>query len=452
MKLTFMGATGTVTGSKYLLTDGSNKILVDCGLFQGYKELRLRNWGELPVDPHTIDAVVLTHAHIDHSGYLPLLVKHGFKGKIYCTPATKDLCSILLPDSGYLQEEEARLANKFHSSKHKPALPLYTKEDAIRSLKHFSVVDFDTPLKLLKTFTIRFHRAGHILGASLVSVKHHSISLLFSGDLGRPHDPVMRAPDIISETDYLVLESTYGDRLHASDDPQEKLGEIIRETAKRGGSVIIPAFAVGRAQTLLYYIYKLKLADKIPYMPIFLDSPMAEDATDLLCRYKNEHRQSEEECNKFCSVATYVKTLDESQEVDNLKIPSIIISASGMATGGRVLHHLKALAPNYRNTILFTGYQAGGTRGDRILKGEREIKIFGEMIPVKAQVESISNLSAHADYQEILDWLCNFKNNPRKVFITHGEPEAALSLKKKIEEKFGWDCVVPHYLQKENLS
>ena len=270
MQLTFLGATGTVTGSKYLITDGNKKILIDCGLFQGYKELRLRNWATLPIDPHTIDAVVLTHAHIDHSGYLPLLIKNGFKGKIYCTPATKDLCEILLPDSGYLQEEEARLANKFHSSKHHPALPLYTREDAIRSLKYFETIDFNTPFELLKTFKISFQRAGHILGAATVRVKHHATSMLFSGDLGRPHDPVMQAPDIIEETDYLVLESTYGDRLHDAGDPQEKLGEIIRETAKRGGSVIIPAFAVGRAQNLLYHIYQLKLANKIPHMPDFL--------------------------------------------------------------------------------------------------------------------------------------------------------------------------------------
>jgi metallo-beta-lactamase family protein len=451
MQLTFIGATGTVTGSKYLLTDGDKNILIDCGLFQGYKELRLRNWATLPIDPHTIDAVVLTHAHIDHSGYIPLLIKHGFRGKIYCTPATKDLCAILLPDSGYLQEEEARLANKFHSSKHNPALPLYTKEEALESLKYFSAVDFDSPLKLFKTFTINFHRAGHILGASFISIKHHSVTLTFSGDLGRPHDPVMRAPDAICETDYLVLESTYGDRLHEGHNPQEKIGEIIRETAKRGGSVIIPAFAVGRAQMLLYYIYQLKMADKIPEMPIFLDSPMAQNATDLLCRYQHEHRQSEEECNNFCSVADYVTTLEESHKIDHPNVPCIIIAASGMATGGRILRHLQQFAPNYRNTILFTGYQAGGTRGDRIVRGERKVKIFGEMVPIKAHVELLSNLSAHADYQEILDWLSTLKKNPKKVFITHGEPEAALSLKKKIEDKFGWTCVIPHYLQKENL-
>ena len=452
MQLTFLGATGTVTGSKYVLQAEGKNILVDCGLFQGYKELRLRNWAQLPIDPKTIDAAILTHAHIDHSGYLPLLVKNGFRGKIYCTPGTRDLCEILLRDSGFLQEEEARMANRFHSSKHHPALPLYTEKDALHALEYFEVVDFNTTFKLEKTFKTQFHHAGHILGAATISLQHKSNQILFSGDLGRPHDPIMQAPDIITETDYLVIESTYGDRLHETQDPQEKLGEIIRETARRGGKVIIPAFAVGRAQSILYYLYQLKLTHQIPPIPIYLDSPMAEDATKLLCKYKNEHRQTEELCAKFCSVAEYITTLDQSHEIDNMSMPSVIISASGMATGGRILHHLKALASDYRNTILFTGYQAGGTRGDRILKGEREIKIFGEMVPVKAHIESLSNLSAHADYQEILDWLSNFTRAPSKVFITHGEPSAALSLKNKIEHTLGWNCVIPHYLQKENLA
>ena len=452
MQLTFMGATGTVTGSKYLLEAEQKKVLVDCGLFQGYKELRLRNWARLPVDPKSIDAVVITHAHIDHSGYLPLLVKNGFKGKIFCTPATKDLCSILLPDSGFLQEEEAKLANRFHSSKHHPALPLYTEKDAYRSLQHFETIGFDETFKLAKTFKVKFHHAGHILGAACISMQHQAISLLFSGDLGRPHDSVMQAPELIKEKiDYLVLESTYGDRLHESQDPINKLGEIIRETANRGGTIIIPAFAVGRAQSILYYLYKLKTANKIPHMPIFLDSPMAIDATRIFHHYIKEHRLTHVQCAEVCSMPTYIKTLEESHSIDELKVPSIIISASGMITGGRVLHHIKELAPDYRNTILFTGYQAGGTRGDRIMRGEREVKIYGEMVPIKARIEYLSNLSAHADYLEILDWLGNFTSAPRKVFITHGEPEAASSLQQKINERFGWDCLVPTYLQEEPL-
>lgn len=452
MELTFLGATGTVTGSKYLLTSNGKKILVDCGLFQGYKELRLRNWAAFPVDIHTIDAIVLTHAHIDHSGYIPLLVKRGFKGKIYCTPGTKDLCTILLPDSGYLQEEEAKWANKYGSSKHHPALPLYTQEEAIHSLDYFSIVDFNKPIQIEDIFTIEFHHAGHILGASMVSIKSDSTSILFSGDLGRPHDPIMCAPDIIEETDYLVLESTYGDKLHGKESPEEKLAEIINETAKRGGSVIIPAFAVGRAQSLLYYLYQLKQKNLIPSLPIFLDSPMAINATEILCRYEHEVRQSKEECHNFCNVATYVRTIQESQKIDSMNMPAIIISASGMATGGRILHHLKAYAPNHRNTILLSGYQAGGTRGDRIEKGEKLIKIYGQMVPIKAQVASLPNLSAHADYQEILDWLSHFKKPPKKVFLTHGEPHSTVSLKEKIVKTLHWNCEVPHYLQKESLS
>lgn len=451
MQLTFLGATETVTGSKYLLTINSRKILVDCGLFQGYKELRLRNWNAFPIEPKTIDAVILTHAHIDHTGYLPLLVKNGFTGKIYCTPATKDLCRILLPDSGYLQEEEARLANKFGSSKHKPALPLYTKEDALKALQHFEAVDFGMPFNLMNLVTVKFYRAGHILGSAFIRINYKSTALVFTGDMGRPHDAVMREPEIITEADYLVIESTYGDRLHGNQDLQEKMGEVIRKTAKRGGSVIIPAFAVGRAQSILYYIYQLKLMNKIPDLPVFLDSPMAISATDILCKYKNEHRLSQQQCNEICDAVTYIRSSEESHKIDNLKMPAIIISASGMATGGRILNHLVAFAPDPRNTILFTGFQAGGTRGARIINGESHVKIYGKMIPIKAHVEFLENASAHADYQEILDWLTHFIRPPKKTFITHGEPSAIIGLKNKINDKFAWTCVAPSYLQTEVL-
>jgi metallo-beta-lactamase family protein len=451
MTITFLGAAGTVTGSKYLLTANGKKVLVDCGLFQGQKELRLRNWAELPVDPHSIDAVVLTHAHIDHSGYIPLLVKNGFRGTIYCTPATKDLCNVLLRDSGHLQEEEARLANRLHSSKHSPALPLYTEEDAIRSLWQFKVVDFGNPFTLFDTFTFRFYHAGHILGASMVKVSYQDTSALFSGDLGRPHDAVMRAPDNLPNVDYLILESTYGDRLHDRQDPQQQLGEIIRQTAKRGGSVIIPAFAVGRAQSLLYYITRLKQQNEIPSLPVFLDSPMAESATNILYHYKQEHRLSDDMCESIRDSVTCVKTLEESLELNNVAGPVIIISASGMATGGRVLNHLQAFAPDARNTILFAGYQAPDTRGDRIVRGEREVKMYGKMVPIRAQVELLSNVSAHADYEEVMNWLRHTQTPPKKMFITHGEPEAAHSLQAKITQQLGWECVVPRYLQKEKL-
>ncbi len=451
MQLTFLGATGTVTGSKYLLKAADKKVLVDCGLFQGYKELRLRNWSQFPVDPKTIEAIILTHAHVDHTGYIPLLVKNGFKGKIFSTPATKDLCSILLPDSGFLQEEEARITNKFRSSKHETALPLYTEKDAITSLKHFETVDFHEYFKVAKTFKAYFHHAGHILGAACVQMQHQATKILFSGDLGRPHDPVMRAPDFITQTDYLVLESTYGNRLHEHEDAQEKLGHIIRETVKRGGTLIIPAFAVGRAQSILYYLYQLRSADKIPHVPIFLDSPMATDATHIFERYGKEHRLDKSVCAKVCALPTYVKTFEESSALDEMDMPAIIISASGMASGGRVLHHLKARISDYRNTILFTGYQAGGTRGERMMSGEGQVKIYGEMITIKAQIESLSDLSAHADYEEILEWLSHFEAPPLKTFLTHGAPESAMSLRQKIIDKLGWHCEIPNYLQKENL-
>lgn len=451
MQLTFMGATGTVTGSKYLLVSDSKKILIDCGLFQGYKELRLRNWSDLPFNPHKIDAVILTHAHIDHSGYIPLLVKNGFSGRIYCSSATRDLCEILLRDSGHLQEEEARFANEQGYSKHHPALPLYTQEDAENSLHYFHIVNFGDEYQLDDDLSFQLTRSGHILGSSFVQIKHHNRRLLFSGDLGRPQDPVMNPPAIVQSTDYLVLESTYGNRLHEPINPIDQLGEVISKTAKRGGSVIIPAFAVGRAQSLLYFIYQLKKTNKIPDIPVFLDSPMAVSALKIFCRYTNEHKLSKRQCFDICADATYINTVEESKAIDNYQYPIIIISASGMATGGRVLHHIKQFAQDYRNTILFTGYQAGGTRGDRMVKGESEIKIHGQMIPIHAEVIELSNTSAHADYQEILAWLKKFTKPPVKVFITHGEPEAAQSLKNMIEKELAWKCDIPVYLQTVEL-
>lgn len=451
MQLRFLGATQTVTGSKYLLTFDSKKILIDCGLFQGYKQLRLRNWDKLPIDPHEIDAVVLTHAHIDHSGYIPLLVKNGFTGPIYSSSGTRDLCAILLPDSGHLQEEDAKFANKYGFSKHKPALPLYTEEEARKVLKQFIAVNFNKTYRILDDCTINFARAGHILGSSFVKINYQGTSILFTGDIGRSQDAMMKSPAVIQSTDYLVIESTYGDRSHGTESPQEQLARIIIQTAKRGGTLIIPAFAVGRTQELLYYISELKNKNAIPNLPVFLDSPMAIDATGLLHKHMDELRLSQEACNRLCKVATYINTPEQSKEIDNYRVPMIIISASGMATGGRILHHLKIFAPDPRNTILFTGFQAAETRGARMVNGEKEIKIHGQMIPIRANVESMNNVSAHADYQEILIWLSNFNKSPRKVFITHGEPEAANNLKLKIEEKFGWNCVVPEYLQSEVL-
>lgn len=456
MNIQFFGATQTVTGSKYLLTFGERKILVDCGLFQGLKELRLRNWTSFPIDPSTIDAVVLTHAHIDHTGYVPLLVKNGFKGRIYCTPATKDLCSIMLPDSGFLQEEEARRANKYGYSKHKPALPLYTREDAENALPQFSPINFDQEHKIVSAadndVIVRFNRAGHILGAATLLLKYGKKKILFSGDLGRPNDPIMKDAEPMVPVDYLVVESTYGNFEHEKVSPQEQLGEVVNRTIKRGGTIIIPAFAVGRTQNILYYIYQLQKSGKIPKIPVFLDSPLATDATKIFEHYHDEHRLSVAECTAVCSVAKYVNSVEESKLIDTYTMPKIIVSASGMAVGGRVLHHLRAFAGDSRNTILFCGYQATGTRGDKMLRGISEIKLLGEIIRVNAEVVALSNISAHADSGEVLKWLSTCaKTPPHQVFITHGEAKSAEALKTKIENKLHWQCTIPKYMQSFDL-
>lgn len=451
MQLTFLGATGTVTGSKYLVEHNNKKVLIDCGLFQGHKELRLRNWENFPVKPASIDAIILTHAHIDHSGYIPLLVKNGFKGKIYCSAATYDLCAILLPDSGYIHEEDARRANQYGYTKHNPALPLYTEEDAQKSLKYFRTVDFGNPHYIGDELHFTLSRSGHILGSSFIVLSDGKKTVTFSGDLGRPNNPIMKTPAELQYTDYLLIESTYGNRLHEKTNPADEIGEIIRSTAAKGGTVLIPAFAVGRAQMMLYYIYQLKQAGKIPDIPVFLDSPMAVNATKLLCKFKNEHKLPEGVCSDVCNIATYTHTVEESKALDNSAMPIVIISASGMATGGRILHHLKNFMGDENNTILFTGFQAGGTRGNRMVNGEKRIKIHGDFHPLRARVENLDSTSAHADYEEILDWLGKFRKAPIKTFITHGEPEAAASLKEKIEERFGWNVEIPKYMQSENL-
>ena len=452
MRITFLGATNTVTGSKFLINLGDKKILVDCGLFQGVKELRTRNWVKFPIDPKTIDAVVLTHAHIDHTGYLPLLIKNGFSGKVYCSHATKDLCSLLLPDSGYLQEEEAKFANKYGYSKHKPALPLYTREDAERSLLQFRPIEFKKSYKIGEDTHMSLIPAGHILGASFIQFKHYNTSVLFSGDLGRMNDPIMHTPSVIQAADYLILESTYGNRLHKKVDPLDELTDIINRTEKRGGTVIIPAFAVGRAQHLLYFIYLLKKEKRISDLPIYLDSPLAKDATEIFRQYSDLHKLAPELSQKVCEIATYVNTREESKAIDEEAFSKVIISASGMLEGGRVLHHIRIFAPDARNTIVFAGYQAAGTRGADMINGKREIRVYGESIHVSAEVCVLSNMSAHADYEEIMQWLSQFNHHPRKVFITHGEPEAAQSLKQKIEERYKWACVIPDYQQSEELS
>jgi len=428
MRVTFLGATGTVTGSKYLVEIGAQRVLLDCGLFQGYKQLRLRNWERLPIDPAGLDGVILTHAHIDHSGYLPLLVRNGFKGRVYCTPGTQDLCGILLPDSGFLQEQDAAFANRHRTSKHHPALPLYTQEDARVALKHLSPIDYGIEHGF-GDFSITFRNAGHILGAASVMIRHGGMSLLFSGDVGRPADPVTLAPEPIGEADHIVVESTYGDRIHDPRDPAEVLADIVNRTAGRGGTLVIPAFAVGRAQMLLYYLARLKAARHIPDLPVYLDSPMAIEASEMLYRHRGEHRLSDADCRALAEVARETPSVAESKAIDANPVPKIVVSASGMATGGRVLHHLRVFASDRRNTILFAGFQAGGTRGAAMIAGAESVKIFGEYVPVRAEVANLDMLSAHADAGELLDWLATCSGTPRSVYVTHGEPAAADALR-----------------------
>ncbi len=453
MKLRFLGATRTVTGSKYLIEHGHRRLLVDCGLFQGFKELRLRNWAPLPLKASAIDAVVLTHAHIDHSGYIPLLVRQGFHGRILCSSATYDLCRILLPDSGYLQEEDANRANRYGYTKHHPALPLYTRQDAEDCLKYFHPVPFDRPQEVIPGITATFRHGGHILGASIIELEGEGRKIVFSGDLGRMEDPIMPTPHAETAADYLIIESTYGNRLHEQEDPETALGRIIRETINKGGKLIIPAFAVGRTQNLLFYIHALKEKGTIPQdLPVFMDSPMAIDASELYMRHSGDHRLSPAMIRAVCQTAKTVRSVEESKAIDRLSMPSIIISASGMATGGRILHHLKSHLGDSRNTILFAGFQAGGTRGDRLLRGEKSIKIHGQMWPVNARIEVLHNVSAHADYSEIMTWLRHFRHPPRRTFVTHGEEQAAIALCSRIRDELGWKAEVPDYLERKELA
>lgn len=452
MRIQFLGATDTVTGSKYLIEHGGRRLLVDCGLFQGYKELRLRNWAQLPVEPRSIDAVILTHAHIDHSGYLPLLARMGFRGKVLCSPATFDLCRILLPDSGFLQEEEAEYANRHKVTKHQPALPLYTREDAVRCLDLFSPVKGHGPLEVLPGLQLELARSGHMAGSSFVRLQGGRTSILFSGDIGRPNDPVLKPPVNMTGADYLVVESTYGDRPHPQHRGFEQLADVIRRTAERGGVVVIPAFAVGRAQSLLYGIHRLKTAGEIPDIPVYLNSPMAANAMEVYMKHQEELRLSAAECRAIAGTAHIVGSPEESERLNSQRGPMIIIAASGMATGGRVVHHIKAFAPHHRNAIVLAGYQAGGTRGATIASGARAVRIHGQEVPIRAEVVQLDDLSAHADAGEILQWLRGFKQIPRRTFITHGEPAAADAMRQHIERELGWEVHMPYYLETVSLD
>ena len=452
MRIVFLGAAGTVTGSKYLLEVAGQRLLIDCGLFQGFKQLRLRNWEPLPVPPQTIDTVILTHAHLDHSGYIPLLVRNGFKGRVLCTAATRDLCGILLPDAGHLEEQDAAFANRHGFSRHRPALPLYTEADAKAALPRLNAIDYGSDFDLGGGLSLNFDFAGHILGAAIVTISYQDGTVVFSGDLGRKDDPVMRPPTALRRADYLVVESTYGNRKHAPGDPEELLASVITRTAGRGGSVVIPAFAVGRAQTLLYHLYRLKATRRIPDLPIFLDSPMAIDAGEIFHEHRRDHRLSEADCWRVCGLARQTRSVDESKAIDDNHVPSIIISASGMATGGRVLHHLKVFAPETRNTILFAGFQAPGTRGAAMVAGASQIKIHGGYVPIRAEVINLDMLSAHADADGIIEWLRSCAIPPKMTFVTHGEPDAADALRHRIEEELHWPCRVPSYRDEAQLN
>jgi metallo-beta-lactamase family protein len=443
MRLTFLGAAGTVTGSKYLLEGAGRRVLVDCGLFQGWKALRLLNRTPDPFDPAALDAVVLSHAHLDHSGQLPLLVRAGYRGRILASPATCDLARLLLLDSARLQERDAEYANRHGFSKHRPALPLYGVADAEAALKRFQRLALGRAHAVARGWRATLLPAGHLPGAGSVLIEAGGRSVLFSGDLGRADDPLHCAPEPPPAADAVVIESTYGDRKHDRSDPEAALAAVVRRAATRGGSVLIPAFAVGRAQRLLYHLHRLRRARRIPDLAIYLDSPMAIEAGRVFCAHVDAPGLTAAACNEFCAVAEPIATVEQSKALNAQPYPKIIVSASGMATGGRVLHHLRHMAPDARHIILFSGFQAGGTRGAQLVAGARQIKMHGQWVPVNAEVTNLTQLSSHADQDGLLAWLGALPQPPKHLFITHGEPDAADALRLKIAETFGWQATVP---------
>jgi metallo-beta-lactamase family protein len=442
----FLGAAGTVTGSKYLVEHDGQRLLIDCGLFQGYKQLRLRNREPLPVLPSDIGAVLLTHAHLDHSGYLPLLAKEGFRGKVWATPATRDLAQILLPDSGHIQEADADFANRHGFSKHAPALPLYTEDDAQRSLKLFHTAPLGQAFEPLPGWVAHFSGAGHILGAASILLEVGGRRILFSGDLGRPDDALMHAPEPPPAADAVVCESTYGNRVHPVEDVLSELGPALTRCAARGGTAVVPVFAVGRAQALLHAIAQLKANDALPRsLPIYLDSPMAINSTGLFARHLEAHRLDATQVHAMDSVAKMTRTTDESKAIALQYGPKVILSASGMATGGRVLHHLAKYLPDHRNMVVLTGYQAPGTRGASLAGGATELRIHGHDIEVRAELVQLTSASAHADSNQLMAWLGSLPAAPHRVFVTHGDPEASDRLRFRIEHELHWPALVPEH-------
>lgn len=461
-KLQFLGATGTVTGSKYVFSHENSKLMVDCGLFQGLKELRLRNWAPLKLNVSELDAIVLTHAHIDHTGYLPRLVKQGYSKPIYCTEPTRDLLQILLLDSAHLQEEDAKYANKKGHTIHTPALPLYSSEDAKKAIALLHGIPYETPFRPTDNILMSFRDAGHILGSAFVIARwkqgNEERKIVFSGDLGRYKRPILKDPSVVLDADYLLVESTYGNRLHEQGNPKKELARIINETIERKGTVVIPSFAVGRTQELLYTLRELESKGEIPALPVYVDSPMAIKACKL---YSSHTEIYDKEAMKLWNEGTdvlltsrteFTESVDESKRINAKDDPSIIISASGMLTGGRILHHLLRRLPLKKNSIIFVGYQAEGTRGRALQGGNDKIKIHGQQVKSAAHIETISDFSAHADYSEILSWLKGFEKAPSKTFIVHGEPEASESLKKMIDTQLGWTTHIPVYEEEVELT
>ncbi|MFZ0037147.1 MAG: MBL fold metallo-hydrolase [Candidatus Acidiferrales bacterium] len=457
-KITFLGAAGTVTGSKYLLEAGGKRLLVDCGLFQGSSDLENRNWQKLAIDPATIDWVLLTHAHIDHTGYIPRLVKDGFRGPIYCNAATHQLCNLLLLDSAHLQEEDAKFVQQKGYSTHKPALPLYTVPEAQTALAQFKEIPRADPFTISPQFSVMPHDAGHILGSSwlelTITENGKNTLVVFSGDLGRYDQPIINDPTPPSRADYLLCESTYGDRDHPPGSPEAELGDVINRVAKRGGAVVIPAFAVGRTQTLMYYLHQLEMKQTIPKLPIYVDSPMAISVTELY-----ESHSEDQDADFRGAEATgkgdpldvagvhMTRAVEDSKQINNVVSPCVIVSASGMATGGRILHHLAKRLPDSRSAVLLVGYQGEGTRGRQLQDGAKFLKIFGEMVPVRAEVVEISQLSAHGGRSELLRWLSGFKAAPRQTFLVHGDPPALQSFKGAVEAQYKWPVTIAAYQQ-----
>ena len=453
-KITFLGAVGAVTGSKYLVEAGGKRLLVDCGLFQGSRELKQRNWDALPIPPASIDWIVLTHAHIDHTGYLPRIVRDGFRGPIYANAATRELCELMLVDSAHLQEEDAAYATKKGYSRHKPALPLYTVNDAQQALARFQEIPRKDPFTISPQFTVKPSDAGHILGSSSLQItiteNGKSSVVVFSGDVGRYNQPILNDPQPIARADYILCESTYGDRDHPTTSPYDAIADIVNRVVKRGGLIVIPAFAVGRTQTLMYIFRQLEEQQRIPRLPTFVDSPMAISVTNLYVRHTEDHSlqfAQLERTGNHDPLNTHevhmTCTVQDSKKINSMNSPCIVISASGMCTGGRILHHLAQRLPDARNVVILAGYQAEGTLGRQLLEGAKSARIYGEQIPVRAEIQEVSQFSAHGDRGELVRWLSGFTAPPKQLFLVHGEPAAAQSFRGTVQEKLHWPVTIP---------